>query len=236
MKVYICDDSESDRIRLKYYLKQYFIKNCLRLMIKEFSDGESMLAMIEQEKPDLVFLDILMERMNGIQVAEQIRQVSQNLKIVFTTSSPEYAIDAFRVHADGYLCKPFTMLEFESALSRFENTYILHRKTISLMVERYKREIFLDEIIYMETSGHSTIIHTIKGDFRTNRSLSRVKEDLEQEKGFLSCGKSYVVHLEYVKKVSRKEIVLKGGEHIFMPIRLQKELTEVVQGYLAGKI
>ena len=83
-------------------------------MIKEFSDGESMLAMIEQEKPDLVFLDILMERMNGIQVAEQIRQVSQNLKIVFTTSSPEYAIDAFRVHADGYLCKPFTCLLYTS--------------------------------------------------------------------------------------------------------------------------
>lgn len=235
MKVYICDDSESDRMRVKYYLKKYFTENCLKLTVKEFSSGKRMLEVIHKEQPELIFLDTLMEEMDGIKVAEQIRKANQDLKIIFTSSSEEYAVDAFRVHADGYLCKPFEMPEFESALSRFKSTCTLHRKTISLMVERYHREVFLDEIIFMETSGHSTIVHTIQGDLRTNCSLSRVKDELSQEKGFIACGKSYFIHLQYVRDVSRKEIILKGDEHIFIPVRLQRQLEDAVRNYLAGK-
>jgi lytTr DNA-binding domain len=92
------------------------------------------------------------------------------------------------------------------------------------MVDRTMKKFCLDEIIYMETCGHATMIHTLHGDFRTNCSLTRAKEKMPDDGDFVTCGKSYYINAGYIKDVTKTEIILRGGEQIFIPIRLQKEL------------
>ena len=95
-----------------------------------------------------------------------------------TAASECYAMDAFSVYADGFLIKPFVQQQVDCALNRFQNMFYQMKKNISFMVDRTMKKFCLDEIIYMETCGHATMIHTLHGDFRTNCSLTRAKEKM----------------------------------------------------------
>lgn len=144
--------------------------------------------------------------------------------MIMTAASECYAMDAFSVYADGFLIKPFVQQQVDCALNRFQNMFYQMKKNISFMVDRTMKKFCLDEIIYMETCGHATMIHTLHGDFRTNCSLTRAKEKMPDDGDFVTCGKSYYINAGYIKDVTKTEIILRGGEQIYIPTRLQKEL------------
>ena len=87
---------------------------------------------------------------------------------------------------------------------------------VSYMVNRKMKQFFLKDIIYMETCGHGTMVHTIHGSYRTNCSLTRAIQALTDQTDFIPCGKSYFVHLKYIEDVTKQRIVVKGGEYIFI--------------------
>ena len=151
---------------------------------------------------------------------------ADNLAVDFSVmnSFGYYTGLVFSVYADGFLTKPFAQQQVDCALNRFQNMFYQMKKNISFMVDRTMKRFCLDEIIYMETCGHATMIHTLHGDFRTNCSLTRAKEKMPDGGDFVTCGKSYYINAGYIKDVTKTEIILRGGEQIFIPIRLQKEL------------
>lgn len=102
---------------------------------------------------------------------------------------------------------------------------------VSYMVNRKMKQFFLKDIIYMETCGHGTMVHTIHGSYRTNCSLTRAIQALTDQTDFIPCGKSYFVHLKYIEDVTKQRIVVKGGEYIFIPVRLQKLVTTQISNY-----
>ncbi len=230
MRIAICDKVSEDRSQWKHFLMLYFGEN-YKIDIVEFDSVDGALSEMNRIRPDFIILDLHMEKMDEPEVVKLLQERDYSIKIIATASSGRYAVDAFRIYADGFVCKPLTMTGITEVLNRFKRIFFRHQKKLSLMIERTMRDILLEDIVYMEVCGHSTLIHTTCGDFRASDSLTGVKKKMDGNEMFISCGKSYYVHLKYVADVSRKEIVLRGGEQIYIPIRLQKDVSKKVRDY-----
>ena len=105
MEIYICDDSRPDLMRLAHHLKEYILNLDMHVEIRSFSSGESILAAYKRAlvKPSLIFLDIYMGNMNGMDVARALRDDGFSGGIIFTTSSTAHAMDSYNV--DCIICR-----------------------------------------------------------------------------------------------------------------------------------
>lgn len=223
MRIYLCDESVKERSAIKKCVDKYLRGN-YQVSIKEFSSVENMLSELPINKPSLMIVNLPEQKIKDPVIVQKLQGRKSNQKMIMTAASECYAMDAFSVYADGFLTKPFAQQQVDCALNRFQNMFYQMKKNISFMVDRTMKRFCLDEIIYMETCGHATMIHTLHGDFRTNCSLTRAKEKMPDGGDFVTCGKSYYINAGYIKDVTKTEIILRGGEQIFIPIRLQKEL------------
>ena len=106
MNIAIVDDDPTLRISLRHFLHKWHTDNNLPLKMDEYDDGEEFLDSLQNNKYDIVFMDIFMEKKNGIDTAADMRKIDKNMVLVFLTSSSEHMPDAFSVHAFGYLLKP----------------------------------------------------------------------------------------------------------------------------------
>ena len=118
MLIYLCDDSESDLLRLKHYLNKYAEQLKLNFELFSFSSGEELLAAFQQAdtKPELIFLDIFMEKLSGMEAARQLRSRNYQGGIIFTTSSTEHAVSSSS-DASRHGNETRNVLPFPSALS-----------------------------------------------------------------------------------------------------------------------
>ena len=108
LNIVVCDDEVIDRKLITAMIKKYMTENHIGAEIKEYESGDEYIAGYDGIAPDMVFLDIYMEGTDGISLARKIREKSSSCQIVFTTSSNEYASDAFEVEALSYLRKPLS--------------------------------------------------------------------------------------------------------------------------------
>ena len=120
MLIYLCEDSESDALRLKHHLNTYATKHHCNMEILLFSSGEEMIQYYKEEKryPALLFLDIYMNNQDGVETARILRSLGYEGGIIFTTSSTEHAMASYEVNALYYLQKPYSHTDFLNAMSR----------------------------------------------------------------------------------------------------------------------
>lgn len=234
MKIYICDDSRSDLLRLQHYLKKYAQEEKLEIEVEEFLTPRDMFLAhnAAKEQPVLLFLDIFMNQMDGIEAAKQLRKAGIKTSILFTTSSMEHAMEAFQVHADGYLHKPFDYEDFRHAMSKVSAQLQTEGKTIEVRIERMNRKFRVRDICFAETDNHGVQIHCMDNIYRANVTMEGLKEQLEQEATFVSCGRSYMINLAYVDSIDNDVINMKNNEMIPIPVRIRKQIREQYQQYL----
>lgn len=237
MKVYVCDDSESDLMRLRRYLKKYAGEENLEMEVEEFLSAEEMFRAHDgaKEKPALLFLDIYMDRIDGIEAARKLRDSGVRTSIFFTTSSMEHAMEAFWVHADGYLHKPFNYEDFCHAMGKIDSQLRAEGKTIEVRSERMSLKFRIRDICFAETENHGVGIHSMDGVCRANVTMEGLKKMLAEEKSFVTCGRSYLINLSYVDTIDNEVIHMKNGETITIPVRLRKQFREQYQQYLHEK-
>ena len=106
MKIAVCDDDRQVLLSVLSQLASYQEQRQTELSSQGFENAVDLLASIEHQNYDLLFLDVLMPGLNGLQAAREIRQKNDRIKIVFLTSSPEYAVESYSVQATNYLLKP----------------------------------------------------------------------------------------------------------------------------------
>ena len=170
---------------------------CLEL-VKTFSDPYDAIKYLNHNSPDLVFLDVQMPHINGIEIAKKIRDKTM---IIFTTAYSEYAVDGFNVEALDYLLKPFDFDRFSSAIEKVKNKIELERSVrkleilddyIVIKVEYVNIKIFVSDILYIEGLDNYSKIHTKKKTYLPRMNLKSVFSILPENK-FVRIHKSYIV-------------------------------------------
>ncbi len=236
MKIYILDDEQNAINQMEKYIKEYAGKMGVTIQAHGFTNAEKFLQEYDQndEKPYLVIIRVEMKQMSGIEVARVLREKGSAVRLIFTDVSDKYAMDAFDVHADGYLKKPVTYQGFANSMKRFQARFAIESHTIQVRAERSRVNLHTADIFYAEATGHNVWIFSKEGDYKTPLTMGRLTELMQEEKSFLSCGRSYLVNMAYIKKLEDEVIVMNNGSCIPIPVRLRKKVAEKYRKYCNG--
>jgi two-component system, LytTR family, response regulator len=210
LRVLIADDDQGMRLIIKKVIE----KNSGFEIIGEAEDGITALSFAESMKPDIIFMDVEMPQLNGIECAKRITDINPKVIIIFATAHEEYMQDAFEVYAFDYLVKPFKIERINQTLLRikdilYENISqpllksIPHEKGLEKILIRNKEGIsFVDmnEIILIQREDRSTVIYTASEHYSTSEGLSEIEGRLNQSI-FFRCHKSYIINLTMVSKI-----------------------------------
>jgi two-component system LytT family response regulator len=222
--ILIADDEQEARELILYYLSC----SALSYTITEATDGRSALQLLDSVKPDILFLDIKMPEMSGIEVLEH-RNDSPLPAIIFTTAFDEYALPAFEFEATDYLLKPFEKQRFDKALEKAVG-YIKYIKFVNSGNKRTwlkqlpvkngtKTELIpVDEIEFFQSDGAYIQVNTKEKSWLLNNPLYEMESKLDPA-GFIRIHKSTIVNISSVKEINS----IQNGDFI-IKLKTGKEL------------
>lgn len=117
-RIAICEDDEMERTVLQELVKAWAEANDVEVFVSSFASGEELIWNFSDRRYDILFLDILLEELDGIQTGQQIRSMDAKTDIIYCTAMTDFALDAYEVHAKGYLVKPYDPDKIEAVLAQ----------------------------------------------------------------------------------------------------------------------
>ncbi len=228
VKIAICDDEEFQRNQIINLIKKGFEKTDYIESIDCFQSGEEFLSS-DRDKYDLVFMDIYMSGINGMETAKQLYSENKRTKIVFCTTSADFGVESYDVEAIRYLLKPIEEERFFKVLEFFFKNFAA-KKTITVICDRIEETIVLDDILWIEALGHKSVIHTTKGNYTTRVSLTEFHKELEPY-GFMKPVRYALVSVSEIVGTPNKTIVLSDGTEFDIPkdkrVSVRNEFTDI---------
>ena len=221
----IIDDLDIDIEILQQYInrfaKEYNIPLVPPPMV--FKRGEAFLSEFKADLFDIIFLDIIMDGMDGMEVAKQIRKVDEKCRIVFITVSMEFAVDSYEVNASWYIVKPYTYQKFSKALKHC-GISILEQKQHIIIGEQ---PIYVHSIAYTEYREREVFIYYQNGESTTvSIRQSDFSALLLKYNYFCDCVRGILVNFEAVEKLMSDSFLLKDGTIIPISRLKYKEVRE----------
>ncbi len=235
----IVDDEQESIDEFKTCLSRYFSEygNGNEYRIVEFHDGSELL---DNYKPnyDIIFLDIEMEQLDGINAARKIRNLDDHTAIIFLTRMARYAINGYDVQAIDFIVKPLDYdkfaVKFRKALDYVEST---RTTTIEIKSTEGMRYVSGRDIYYLEVLDHKLIYHTIQGNIETYGTFKDAQVELEEEGSFYPCNRCYLVNLRYVNGTDGSSVYLSSGESLIISRHKKKDfLAAVARYYGQGRV
>ena len=156
IRIAVCDDLKTERQKIILLLSSYLDQNNLYAEIDEFESGEAFLNS-DMTRYSLIFLDIFMGGLNGMETAKKIIQSNQKIQIVFDSTSIDFAAEAFNIEALHYIVKPIRKEQVYSVLDKFFESFYSMR-TVEVKVGRLEESIYVSDILYIEAKGKKTLV------------------------------------------------------------------------------
>lgn len=230
----VCDDRPMECVDLARQIEQMLKQSAVDHVIKKYFSGQELLC--SKETFDMIFLDIKMPGLSGMELAKKIREQEKQSLIIFITSASEYVFEAFEVEAFQYLVKPIQYRKLENVLEKALKKIQTDENAGFLLVsaDRQTRKILLKDILYIESVGRIAKIHCREGTLETYEQIG-VLEDKLSEKAFFRCHKCFLVNLDSVDAFHKTEITLENGETIMLAKRRYEDFQKAILSYMKGK-
>lgn len=209
LNIVICDDEFSHRLILKEFLITILDEALLEYDLIEYSSGKDLID--NYNKADLLFLDIKMNELSGMDVARKIREFDNNIEIIFTTAIEKYVFEAYEVRAYRYLIKPIEYEKLKRQVKLFISDYLIKNSIISIDTHKSTVKIAIGEILYAEVMKKHVTIYTESKVYTIEISMKRVEEKLLNY-GFFRCHHSYLVNLNKISEIRDKTIFINDNE------------------------
>lgn len=233
--VAVCDDSKKTVDSIKENIEAYGRNSQKEIRVFSYYSGEELLDSYKCNI-DILFLDIRMPGMDGVSVAERIRQKDKKVIIIFVTSLVQYALDGYRVNASNYIIKPVSRKRLNMELKRWIGE--LGKKEepfITIHNDGGDYKILLKSIRYIETYRRNLMVHTDKTDILCYWKLKDMEVKIGQY-GFARSHASYLVNLFYVENIKKLDLMLATGEILPIGKSKKKAFMEQLGKYWGGKI
>ena len=213
MRIAICEDENTARDKLKKYIGDWKSTKGLSIDIQCFENAESFLCTWPEVHFDLVFLDIKMKHMSGLQLAEAIRKSDRDVMLVFISSFQEYILKGYDVDALHYIIKPVSN---EKLIPVLDKAYhICSSGTMDALFASggdEKKHVDLSSINYISMFSHTAEIHTENEVYTLRKTADELSQELPAQ--FIRCHRSYIVNLYKVDCIYKESLLLKDGTEI----------------------
>lgn len=214
IKVVILEDDREQAELTESFLKQYAqTGNCL-FDVKSFDSPLEFLETYRYDA-DLIFLDIRMPGMTGMDVAKEIRKKDDSVTLIFITSLTQYAIEGYSVNAEDYIIKPINYPEFQIKLNRCLSRITLKSsRTVTFINNDSITKLSIDSITYIETDFHRLVFHDNEGfTYVKHQSMKDCEEEFKNT-DFLRINSSYMVNLRYASNIQAGDMILNDGTRL----------------------
>ena len=215
LKIAVCDDSP-DFLQLAVdMVERWTEQSRIQTEIYRFDNGDALLAKNAVTHMDIIFLDIIMPLQNGIDTAKELRQSDNAVKIIFLTSSPEFALESYEVKAQGYLLKPVNYEKIKETLDECSHSFETEAENIVLKTAFGYQKLYFHDIEYLEAQNKRVVFYLRTGKtVEAAEPLHSLEERLSINDGFFKCHRSFLVYITNVDHFSMTEIITKTGRSI----------------------
>lgn len=230
----VCDDIPIECADIAKQIETILKQSNTDFMIKKFFGGLELIQ--SRESFDIIFLDIKMPNINGMELAKKIRKQGRQSLIIFITSASEYVFDAFDVEAFQYLLKPIQTDKLKNVLEKATKKMQIDANIDFLMISanRQIQKVFLKDILYIESIGRIAKIHCNNGTLETYEQIG-ILEDKLSDKFFFRCHKCFLVNLNFVDAFNKTEVRLENGEKIMLAKRRYEDFQKAILSYMKIK-
>ena len=234
IKIAFCDDDMEVLHQMNELLDRYRVERNEDITYAAFQSPFELLTEIEKGiRPDILFLDVVMPGQNGMDVAKEIRQSDTNLKILFMTASPEFAVESYSVGAYFYQLKPI----WEESFFRLMDAVLAEceKKKKNSLILRSKdgiTRIDLQQLEYCEVLGRKLLFHLEDGAvLESAGSLDDLAGQLMQYSNFFRPHRSFLVNMEYIQNISSRSIKMVNDAEIPIPHGKCSEIKNTYMEY-----
>lgn len=233
LRIAIVDDSPADSAALRELVANFFLKNEQAHMIRIFDMPLDFIRSTDAH--DIVFMDIRMDKLDGLEVARIMRKIDVESVLIFVTHMAQLAIKGYEVDALDFIVKPADQFSINyvltKALTRLENTSgtMFALKTSDGIIS-----LSSNDITCVEVFDHNLAYHTTKGVYEVRGRLSDVVKKLDPKR-FVICNRSFVVNLRYVSSVCSEYLVV-DGKKIFISKSHSKEIMKHFSNFLGENL
>lgn len=223
MRIAICDDNMEHANVMEDHIYQ-FRKTFVECDV--YRNGEEFISAFcdRGEQYDVIFLDMEMEQLNGIETANYIREVDEHVIIVFVTSHTEYMRESFKCAPFRFLVKPVNCKEFEAVFYDISKKLSKQRKVFAFADNKAKIRLYCDDIIYCESQDHWIWIYTKEKRYRLCKPLTELYSQLDKEM-FCRVHKSFIINFLYIKSIKDNSIEL---YHCKNPVTISRSYRKTV--------
>lgn len=234
IKIAFCDDDMEVLHQMNELLDRYRVERNEDITYAAFQSPFELLTEIEKGiRQDILFLDVVMPGQNGMDVAKEIRQYDTNMKIIFLTSSPEFAVESYSVGAYFYQLKPI----WEESFFRLMDSVLAEceKKKKNSLILRSKdgiTRIDLQQLEYCEVLGRKLLFHLENGAvLESAGSLDDLAGQLMQYSNFFRPHRSFLVNMEYIQNISSRSIKMVNDAEIPIPHGKCSEIKNTYMEY-----
>ena len=222
----ICDDSVVDSNYVKELVTRWANHKKYQVNIDIFSSAEAFIFHYAENKEyDVLLLDIEMGNMDGVTLARQIRKSNKSVQIVFITGYSDYIAEGYDVEALHYLMKPLKKEKLYDVLDRAVNKIMQNEKHLVLNTFDEMIRIPLHEIIYIDVDRNYVTVHSNK-DYTVKKTLAEIEKELDER--FFRIGRSAIVNLKYISRVTKTDVYLNNGIILQLPRGIYEALNRAI--------
>ena len=234
MKIAICEDQLVQINVLNTKIKKWANENNIEISIDNFTTAESFLVeWVDYDKYDIIFLDIKLSKMSGVELSNIIREKNKSVDIVFVTGFFKYALHGYKVGALQYLIKPIKISDLYFCLNKTQERISNKNEKYTLILETSKENIKLnrDEIHYCIMFSPYIDIHTSSEKITVRKKISELEQEMPS-KYFIRCHRSYIVNLKYIKSITKDNVILESSIKIPISRGRYKEVNDTFINYI----
>ena len=223
MEIAVVDDEKTIREHISALIEEQQPGNCIEV----YATGEELLA--SEKRFDIVFLDIQMEGMNGIEAARSLQEKQGDTVLVFITGIKDYVFDAFDLYAFQYLLKPIDEDKFAEVLERAVREAKKKKEKKCLFIKARNLTLDQSDILYIESRAKKLAIHTAGADKAIE--IYAAMDELEGQLGeeFYRCHRAYIVNMAHITEYDNESITLTNGDRVYLT---KKKYGEFVKAYM----
>lgn len=226
--IIICDDESKQAEQTKQILQEYFNSIGKSIRLQTYLSGEELLHDIKcgRVKANLIFMDIELEEMNGIDVAEQINQLIPACYIVYLTSHLEYAVEVYNSEHLYYILKEELEKRLPKLCEKLERIVAQEERNVSISMKNSGTMVVpADDIIYAERQGRITEIYLMNQVVETTHKLSELEQNWGEDQ-YIQCHNSYLINMRRIVVYKRDVVEMKNGFTIPISRKFQKKVKE----------
>ena len=240
LHIAICDDQPKELEIISEYITEYLDAYTLEAEMKEFSHPDELLTAIEAGSFHLYILDIVMPMVNGLELGKGIRRLDREAQIIYATTEPQFALQAYAASPINYLIKPINKQQlFDTLTLAISKADLAEEQTFTVKTADSLRVIKLSDIACCEYRSHAVTFSLINGEEVVSRTIRENFPDyiatILKDRHFLQCYTSFAVNMRRVERFAKDSFTLRGGRIVPIAAKQYPAVRDAYMDYLMAK-